>query len=34
MGYGAADQKIGIATVPFEYLLNIVKGDGKIAEII
>jgi predicted GH43/DUF377 family glycosyl hydrolase len=28
MGYGAADQKIGIATVPFEYLLDIVKTNG------
>ena len=26
MGYGAADQKIGIATIPFEYLLSAIKG--------
>lgn len=25
MGYGAADQKIGLATVPFDYLLETVK---------
>lgn len=28
MGYGAADQKIGIATVPFEYLVNTIKTYG------
>ena len=26
MGYGAADQKVGIATIPFEYLLSVIKG--------
>jgi predicted GH43/DUF377 family glycosyl hydrolase len=27
MGYGAADQKIGIATVNFEYLLNTIRSN-------
>jgi predicted GH43/DUF377 family glycosyl hydrolase len=27
MGYGAADQKIGIATVSFEYLLDVIKTE-------
>jgi predicted GH43/DUF377 family glycosyl hydrolase len=28
MGYGAADQKIGISTVPFNYLLKTIKTHG------